>query len=191
MHILIKIISLTLLIGLNTEARNLRSSLFCKVRNSTACKNLNTFMQDIRDNCADPKSNCRNKFCTHNCYGTKAPKDRATRSACYTYCDPQDFSVTLRERQIFKRRFEDKHSRRRKEVTDFIARVLSNQIWCESECDFEEDAPSCQYKKGKAKKHWEACASVCYFIKDIKAHADMCLNKLKIAPKPKLARQAQ
>ncbi len=166
-------------------ASGLRHQLHCRVRSSRYCKNLATFRLDLKDGCASPKSRCRRVFCKHNCFGETAPTDTETIQNCRAHCNPLDLpNTTFNEKRLYRERFENKQSKRKREVSDFIATILSNQIWCESECDYNEENPSCK-TKGNVNHHWQTCASKCFFIKDIKEHAESCLQKIALAPKPR------
>ncbi|UNM05745.1 MAG: hypothetical protein H6925_04385 [Holosporaceae bacterium] len=143
-----------------------------------------TFRLDLKDGCAGMKSQCRHVFCKSNCFNEEAPTDTKIIQNCRAHGSPLDLpNISFKEKNLYRDRFEDKQSRRKREVSNFIATVLSNQIWCESECDYDEKSPSCRVK-GKVNHHWKTCASKCFFIKDIKEHAEGCSQKLSLAPKP-------
>lgn len=87
-------------------------------------------------------------------------------------------TLSRSERLLFQERFEDKTILRKREVNQFIDSLLSRLPWCEGECDYDENEPeSCASKKAKADDHWSVCAQNCYFVKDIKEHAEMCVQK--------------
>ena len=167
-------------------AGSLRHQLLCRLRRSSGCKNLATFRIDLKDGCATEESACRRTFCKHNCYQGHGPVEKVMLTNCQAYCDPNEIKGTTRqERLFFRHSFEDRRARRKRQVADFIANILSTQIWCESECDYDERNPTCR-TDGHAQKKWAECARRCYFMSDIKQHADACLDKLAISPKPSI-----
>jgi len=164
-------------------------NLPCKLRSSNYCKKDKWFRKDKKDGCAGVKTKCRRKFCKHNCFGSiVAKKGTGIYRLCQSNCDPQEMgNATREERLTFKKRFEDKSVKRKRDVGEFISKILSKKIWCEDQCDFDETNPrSCNSKKVKSDDHWKVCAENCYFIPDIKEHAEMCMKKPAIKPKPKL-----
>lgn len=155
----------------------LSTKLPCRLRNSNSCKNPKYFKKDLKDKCAGPKTNCRQKFCQYTCFGSTIPeKESDTYRLCQLHCDPTEMtSLSRPDRLTFQERFEDKTVRRKHELKSYIDTLLSRLPWCEGECDYDESNPtSCQNKHAKADDHWAVCAQNCHFIKDIKEHAEQC-----------------
>jgi hypothetical protein len=166
------------------------SRLPCAVRNSNYCKNPKYFKQDKKDGCAGPRTNCRQKFCRANCFSPSSPlksdDPQSIYKLCQTNCDPQEMtSLSRQERALFQERFEDKTVKRKHELNQYIDSLLSRLPWCEGECDYDETNPgSCSSKHAKLEDHWAVCAKNCHFLKDIKEHADYCVNQQQMQIKP-------
>src|SRR3989344_3276604 len=97
--------------------------------------------------------------------------------------DEKDGGFSRGERKTFDERFNDRTLRRKREITAAIAKLLSMKIWCEDQCDYDENAPeSCQFKGPASDTRWPSCAQQCWFIKDIKEHAEQCAAQSMATP---------
>ncbi|MFN7662179.1 MAG: hypothetical protein ACK5PQ_00405 [Alphaproteobacteria bacterium] len=164
----------------------------CSMRNSNYCKDPKYFKKDLKDGCASIRGNCRKKFCNANCFdSTNIPeKEGEVYRLCQLHCDPQEIThLSRKERILFQTRFEDKKTKRKHEVMRYVDNLLSRLPWCEGECDYDETSPnSCKTNRVKSADHWSVCAQNCYFIKDIKDHAEKCAQKRQgppVKPRPK------
>ena len=168
------------------------SKLPCRLRNSSYCKNPKYFERDKRDGCANPRSNCREKFCNYNCFGATAPeksiKTGSIHSLCQANCSAEEFvNISRPNRLLFQERFLDRALKRRGEADDYARKVRTNLLaYCNEQCNYEEENPSCVTKliKKENSSAWNDCAQKCHFIKDIKDHAEHCSQK-KQRPIPK------
>ncbi|HCI49078.1 MAG: hypothetical protein A2977_00580 [Alphaproteobacteria bacterium RIFCSPLOWO2_01_FULL_45_8] len=168
------------------------SKVPCRLRNSNYCKNPDIFLRDKKDGCAKPDGNCRRKFCQANCLGATIPeKGSDLYRLCQINCDSgginfdteKDSGFSRGERKTFDERFNDRTLRRKREITAAIAKLLSMKIWCEDQCDYDENAPeSCQFKGPASDTRWPSCAQQCWFIKDIKEHAEQCAAQSMATP---------
>lgn len=196
------------------------SKLPCRLRNSNYCKDPKYFERDKRDGCGGPKTNCRQKFCAANCFGPEAPEKNAKPgsiySLCQANCDPEFINVSPQDKRLFISRFFDLTVQRRRETGDYVRSIQGPLLdKCRNRCDYEcqatevvvgqdrqarlvcaDSISSCKTKEipnGDAAT-WADCAKDCFFLSDIKEHADYCVTKgreerqdkrPKPAPRPK------